>query len=269
MFIFLIGLLSLLITLIGGYFALYFKDKLHLILGYSAGAVMGVALFDLIPEAISLGYVQNASGQIDSVFNSDITMSTMLLVGIGFLLYLFLDRILPMHSHDETDDLNLSASHEHGKVHKHVNLQARSKTSLATYSTILHSLMDGLAIGFAFQVGEKVGIAVAVAILLHNFSDGINTINLSFLNSSSIKLAKRRLLLSAAMPMLGIILSRFIVLDAGGLSTMLAIFAGFFLYIGASELIPESQHRHPYFWTTFMTMFGMFTLYFLISFISI
>ncbi len=42
-------------TFIGGSFALKFRDKLHLILGFSAGAVAGVALFDLLPEAIELG----------------------------------------------------------------------------------------------------------------------------------------------------------------------------------------------------------------------
>ena len=41
-------------TALGGLFAIKLKDKLHLILGFSAGAVLGVALFDLLPEAIDL-----------------------------------------------------------------------------------------------------------------------------------------------------------------------------------------------------------------------
>jgi zinc transporter ZupT len=40
-------------TLLGGMFALRLKDRLHLILGYSAGAVIAVAFFDLIPEAVT------------------------------------------------------------------------------------------------------------------------------------------------------------------------------------------------------------------------
>jgi hypothetical protein len=51
----LIALVASLATLIGGAFALKFRDHLHLILGFSAGAVAGVALFDLLPEAIDLG----------------------------------------------------------------------------------------------------------------------------------------------------------------------------------------------------------------------
>jgi ZIP family zinc transporter len=51
----LIGLATFFSTFLGGLFAISFKDRLHLILGFSAGAVIGVALFDLIPESISLG----------------------------------------------------------------------------------------------------------------------------------------------------------------------------------------------------------------------
>ena len=46
---------AFLCTLLGGLLALRLRDKLHLILGFSAGAVIGVAFFDLLPEAIGLG----------------------------------------------------------------------------------------------------------------------------------------------------------------------------------------------------------------------
>jgi zinc transporter ZupT len=49
-----VGVAALVATLLGGLFALRFKDKLHLILGFSAGAVIAVAFFDLLPEAIAL-----------------------------------------------------------------------------------------------------------------------------------------------------------------------------------------------------------------------
>ena len=54
MTVLLIGLATFMSTLLGGLFALRYRDKLHLILGFSAGAVMGVAFFDLLPEAFSL-----------------------------------------------------------------------------------------------------------------------------------------------------------------------------------------------------------------------
>ena len=226
-------------TLVGGYFALYFKDRLHLVLGYSAGAVMGVAMFDLIPEAIELGAKDHTVSTITSV------------VALGFAAYLVLDRTLSYMKDDH------SHHHEHDAHH-------RDTSVLGPISLIIHSLLDGLAIGLAFQVSPAIGAVVAVAVLLHDFSDGINTVNLSLIRGDTKK-AKRMLYLDALMPSVGIILSQFIILESGYLSIVLAMFAGFFLYIGASELIPESQHRHPHFWTSFTTVLGMLTLYMIIN----
>src|SRR3989338_10197167 len=74
-------------TMLGGLFALRLRDRLHLILGFSAGAVVAVAFFDLIPEALELG-----AGAYDPSFLLSVT-------GLGFLAYLALDRLLLMHSH--------------------------------------------------------------------------------------------------------------------------------------------------------------------------
>ncbi len=233
-----IGILAATTTMIGGYFALYFKDRLHLVLGYSAGAVMGVAMFDLIPEAIELGAKNHTVSTITSV------------VALGFAIYLVLDRALSYIKDDRSHYDNHDTHHRDASV-------------LGPISLIIHSLLDGLAIGFAFQVSSTIGTVVAVAVLLHDFSDGINTINLSLIRGNISK-AKSMLYLDAIAPAIGIVLSQFIILKSEYLSIVLAIFAGFFLYIGASELIPESQHRHPHFWTSLMTVLGMLTLYFII-----
>ena len=49
----------------------------------------------------------------------------------------------------------------------------------------------------------------------------------------------------------------------GGLKVIydLALFAGFFIYISASDLLPESYHDHPTIWTTAMTILGMAVVY--------
>jgi ZIP family zinc transporter len=53
------------------------------------------------------------------------------------------------------------------------------------------------------------------------------------------------------------------------LAVVLALFCGFFLYIGASDLVPESHHGHPKFFTTIMTLLGAATLYAVIRFAGI
>jgi zinc transporter ZupT len=209
----------------GGLLALRLRDKLHLILGFSAGAVMGVAFFDLLPEAIQVG--GNWRAPSDSLAWS----------ALGFMLYLVLDRILSFHG---------DSTHRGGFT--------------ATVLCI-HSLLDGLAIGVAFQTSQAVGVVVAIAVLTHDFSDGINTMNVVLKNRGSRREAFRWLLLDAAAPVVGIAASRAFVLPQEAFGLALALFAGFFLYIGASDLIPESYHAHPKFLTTAMTLFGAAVLY--------
>ncbi|OGB73377.1 hypothetical protein A3K24_00665 [candidate division Kazan bacterium RIFCSPHIGHO2_01_FULL_44_14] len=229
------AVLAFLSTLLGGWLALRFKDKLHLILGFSAGAVIGVAFFDLIPEAQLIG----------QQFYSVATIASF--IGAGFLAYLLLDRWVLLHYHNESSD-----NHHH----------ASSRRGILGGSTLsVHSFLDGLAIGVGFQVSSAVGIVVAVAVLTHDFSDGINTISVLLKNSKDSSLAFKWLLVDAIAPVLGIVATLFFTLPESMLGILLAIFAGFFLYVGASDLIPESHHAHPKFLTTLMTLFGAGTLF--------
>jgi len=125
----------------------------------------------------------------------------------------------------------------------------------------VHSLLDGFAVGLAFQASRKVGIIVAIAVLTHDFSDGVNTMNVVLKNRGDRALAMKWLLLDAAAPAIGIAATALWRLPASGFGWILALFAGFFLYIGASDLIPESYHAHPKFLTTAMTVAGAAVLY--------
>jgi ZIP family zinc transporter len=220
-------------TLLGGLFALKFKDKLHLILGFSAGAVIAVAFFDLIPEAIELG-----EGKFEVSFITGI-------IALGFILYMILDRFIFLHSHN----------HEEGEVCLH------PRGKLGAGSLSFHSFLDGIAIGLAFQVSPAVGAIVAIAVLTHDFSDGINTVNMVLKNNGNKKEAFRWLLVDSIAPVLGITATLFFTLPAAVLGIILALFAGFFLYIGASDLLPESHHNHPTIWTTLMTILGVLVLF--------
>jgi ZIP family zinc transporter len=118
-----------------------------------------------------------------------------------------------------------------------------------------------VAIGLAFQVSISVGAIVAIAVLVHDFSDGINTVNLILKNSGSRSQAFKWLITDAVAPVVGVISTLFFSVPESTLSIILAVFAGFFLYIGASDLLPESHHSHPTAWTTFATVLGVVILY--------
>jgi zinc transporter ZupT len=222
-------------TLLGGLFALRFKDKLHLILGFSAGAVIGVAFFDLLPEALELGGSTLSTSTITS------------LAALGFIIFMILDRFVILHSHSHDDE--------------HENHQHKQRGILGASSLSIHSFLDGAAIGLAFQISPAVGAIVAIAVLVHDFSDGINTVNLILKNGGDKKEAFRWLLVDAIAPVLGIFSTLFFTVTEGTLGIMLAMFTGFFIYIGASDLLPESHHAHPTMWTTFATVLGIAVLY--------
>ena len=236
MIIFIIGIATLVSTFLGGMFALRFKDKLHLILGFSAGAVIGVAFFDLLPEALELG---------KELYNINYITS---IVALGFIVYMILDRFVFFHSHSTNED-----------GHKENNFNRRG--ILGAGSLSIHSFIDGMAIGLAFQVSLVVGTIVAVAVLVHDFSDGINTVNMILKNSGTKSQAFKWLSVDAVAPVLGIISTLFFSVSESTLGIILAVFTGFFLYIGASDLLPESHHNHPTVWTTVATILGIIVLY--------
>ncbi len=229
---------AFLATLLGGLFALRLKDRLHLILGFSAGTIIAVAFFDILPEALEL-----ASSAYD--------VSTILsITALGFIVYLFLDRMFFMHSHDAEDT----------QIHR---------GQFGAGSLSFHSFLDGMGIGLAFQISPAVGIIVAAAVLTHDFSDGINTVNLILKNGGTRADAFKWLVLDALAPVAGVVATLFFSVPESQLGLLLALFAGFFLYIGASDLIPESHHAHPKFITTAMTALGMLVIYAVIQLASI
>jgi zinc transporter ZupT len=224
---------TFLATLAGGALALRFRDQLHLILGVSAGAIIGLAFFDLLPEALKIG-----SGDPSTLLS---------VTALGFFGYATLDRLILLHTHRDDAD------------HAHAPVVKRGWAGAGSLSA--HSLVDGLAIGIAFRASSSVGIVVAAAVLAHDCSDGMNTVNLVLRNAGSRRQAFQWLLVDAAAPVLGAALSLFLTLPGEALSLVLALFAGFFLYIGASDLLPESFHAHPKALTTIMTLMGAATLY--------
>ena len=249
--IFFIAFATFVATLLGGLFAIRLKDKLHLILGFSAGAVIAVAFFDLMSESINLG----------SHFFS--TNTFIAITALGFVVYLLLDRIVFLHFHDHSDEHD---SHVQEHLDKPITTH-ESHGILGASSLCLHSFLDGVAIGLAFQVSTAIGSIVAVAVLVHDFSDGINTVNM-ILKSGS-RNALRWLIADAIAPAVGVASTLLFKVPEQGLSIILALFAGFFLYIGASDLIPESHHSHPKFLTSLMTIVGVVVMYVAIRFASL
>jgi zinc transporter ZupT len=250
----LISIAAFIATFAGGLLALRFRDKLHLVLGFSAGAVIAVAFFDLVPEAFEL-----AEG-----FREPATIA--LYMAIGFFAYLFIDRLLFFRAlrHDSSTGLGHGeqATEMHDHVHAHVG-------GLGAGGLVAHSFFDGIAVGLAFQVSIEVGALVAMAVLIHKISDGISTVGVILKGEGSQRRAFKWLAFASIAPGLGVLSTIAISIPENTLGIMLAVFAGFFIYMGASDLIPESHHAHPKLLTTVMTFLGAGVLYAAISFAGV
>ena len=138
-------------SLIGGVVAKKLHTKLNYLLGFVAGLMLGVVVFDLIPEIFEL------------TKEGVNILLPMLGLALGFIGFHFAEQIAVMHtSHEES-----YKAHSHSHVGK-----------LSLYALILHRLLDGLSIGIAFQLNFRLGLAVAIAVIAHSFADGLNIVSL-------------------------------------------------------------------------------------------
>jgi len=204
-------------TLAGGAFALRFRDRLHLILSFTAGVLLGVVNFEILPEIFRLAHERG----IDAG-------AAMAALVAGFLLFHALEKVaLVHHAHEAA-----YAAHRHPRV-----------GVLSALALIGHSFMDGVGIGLAFQVSPSLGILVAIAVITHDFCDGLNTVGLMLLNRNTGRRAVAMLLLDAAAPVLGAACALVLRVPDSVLMLYLGFFAGFLLYLGAADVLPEAHSR--------------------------
>jgi len=213
-------------TFLGGLFAIHHRDRLHLILGFSAGAVMGVVFFDLLPEAFSL----SPDGAATSM-------------AAGFVAYMILDRFLSFHSH----------GHEHCG-----NVRHRGDWDAAGFS--LHSFLDGVGMGIAFNVSFVMGVMFSMTIVGHRISDGINIAAVILKNGGDRTEVIRWLVIGSLAPIGGMMVAYLIPVSSTQLGLSLAFFAGVFLHLAASDLLPESHHSHSAVWTSLSTIVGILVM---------
>ena len=200
-------------TLVGGIVALRSTKQLGFIIALGAGVRIGAAFFDLAPESAK------AIGSFDDA---------MLFAGIGFLAFYLLERITLLH-----------VGHEAGHpVERHEHVGAIRAGGMS-----VHSFLDGIAVGASFHASVELGIIVAVVVVLHDFSDGIATVSVLLANGATRAVAFRWLLIDAAAPVLGAIAALFLTIEGPVLGAILGTFVGFFLYVGAAELLPEAHRK--------------------------
>jgi ZIP family zinc transporter len=198
----------------GGAVAMRLAHTLPTVIALSGGIVVAVALLEVLPEAI-----ENIGEPHDAVP----------LVAIGFLAFFLLERVLVLHHRDEPEE---ARSHERVGV-------------LGALGLSLHTFTDGVGIGLAFSVNAETGFLVFLAVVSHGFADGLNTVSFVLSQSGDRRQALRWLRIDAIAPIAGAILGSALSVSDHTLGYFLALYAGFFLYMGATDLLPEAHaHEH-------------------------
>jgi ZIP family zinc transporter len=154
------------------------------------------------------------------------------------------------------------AESEYGNEHRHAGNVAGTLGALAMAG---HVLIDGIALGVAFQVSNELGIAVFVAVLVHAFSDGLNTVSLLIKSGNWTKRAILLLAVDAIARVGGAAIGSSIALNDNYIAIYLALFAGVLIYLATSHILPEAHSRHSSRWTLATTIAGVLVMWALVS----
>jgi zinc transporter ZupT len=222
-------------TLFGGLIAMRNTRRLHYVLGFTAGVILGVIAFDILPELFELV----------GDHNLDATWPMIALV-VGFLLFHIIEKTVLLHHAHE---------HEYG-AHKHPQVGLLSALALAG-----HSFLDGVGIGLGFQINTAAGVAVAIAVIGHDFADGLNTVSLMLTHKNSKKKAALLLVVDALAPILGALSTLLFTLSPTQLVIYLGFFAGFLLYIGAADILPQAHEENSSRRTIALTVLGALSMF--------
>lgn len=241
MIVFLLTLAASLAAFVGGYTAIRSRKWLNLALALTAGLVLGLVTFDLLPEIFDIAQ----SKKLDPVW-------PMVAMSAGFLIFHLFEKFVPVHEASELQYV----------PHRHPRLGTARAVALSG-----HSFLDGLSIGVAFQASSTVGIAVALAVIGHRFADGFDTTTFMLFHKNKLTHIKRWLAVVIIMPVVGGLASLTYSFSETALAIYLGFFAGFILYISASNLLPQAHSKDSSQKTIGLTILGVVFMFFVTRFV--
>jgi zinc transporter ZupT len=216
----LLAIITCFSTLLGGIFASRRRKNIGILGALAAGVLITTSLVDILPQTFRIAISANV-----------VLEEVMALTVVGFLFLYIVSRLVSKHVFSK-DGEYVEVKHPLGGV-------------FATSELSVHSFIDGLAIGFGLQVDIHVGIIIALAVICHDFTDGLSTVAVMLNSGNSPKNSLRMLFLDAVAPVLGAVATLFFQLPQYYMVFLLPFFAGGFLYLGASDLLPQAHEKNP------------------------
>ena len=202
-------------TMLGGLVALRAGRLLHVVYGIAAGAMLGLVAFHLLPEF----------GDADSPAFGGVPLPYLLLIA-AFLAMFVLEELIGPHPSDADEGV------EHR--HPHVGL-------IGAGALVLHSFLDGLAIGIGFAVSDAIGIAILLAVLAHDFADGMTTAAIMRRHGNSSGRTWALVTAAAIAPVVGAFVGGWLQLSEAWVIGYAGFFAGTLIYFATRDLIPGAR----------------------------
>jgi len=233
--------ITVLATTFGGFVALRSSDRFHLVLGLSAGLLLGLVGFDLLPEVFRM--------------NKDLWLgvpAVSVAILIGFLSLHIIEGAFGSHEPAESD---------YGHDHEHHNIAG----AVGAIAMGGHVFLDGVGLGVAFHVSNALGFAVFLAVLVHAFSDGLNTVSLMVKSGHWTSRSYALLGVDAVARIGGATFGTYLALSQSLMSIYLALFSGFVIYLATSHILPEAHSRHSSRWTFGATVLGVLAMWVIVS----
>ncbi len=206
------------LTLVGGVLALRFRSYQGVLFAFCAGALMTGALVEILPDALAL------LNSTDSLLEYH---HLQLACVCGFLCF----YVLEYATHDRDPPEEREAHHAH----------VSHAGGLGALGIMVHSLIDGFAIGKGFHIHDHIGWAIALGVTLHKLADGASVASLMLGTRHSPRATTAMLGLTALAPLSGVWLQAYVTLATPQLALLLGWFAGVLLYLGASSLLPAAH----------------------------
>ena len=233
---------TVLATFLGGMLALRAKDRFHLVLGLSAGLLLGLVGFDLLPEIFEMN-TNNLIG----------VRTTSVALIAGFLSLHFIEQFAGSHEPAESD---------YGHEHTHAVEIAGTVGAIALAG---HIFLDGVALALAFKVSNALGYAVFIAMIVHAFSDGLNTVALLIKTGQWRSRGKYLLAVDAIARVGGAAIGSALTISDSNLAIYLALFSGIVIYLATSHILPEAHSKHPSKVTMLATLAGVVIMWAVVS----
>lgn len=135
-------------TSVGGYCAILLRRRVHLLMAFGGGVLIGAATLDLLPSALSAAALRGRS-----------SLAVFALAALGALL------IFGMRQTADRYAANGNGSRTAGRI--------------SAVFLVIHSTLDGTAIFAATTISLQIGLIVGLGVVAHDICDGLNTILLS------------------------------------------------------------------------------------------